>query len=331
MVTIGFHHSHEQVHPTALLQAARTAQDVGFRAGMCSDHFAPWSLRQGHSAFSWAWLGAALATTDLPFGVVAAPGQRYHPAVYAQAVATLAAMFPGRFWVAMGSGENLNEHITGDGWPSKPDRDTRLRECVEIVRALLDGEEVTHDGSVTVDHARLWTLPDVPPRLVLPAVTAATAARHADWADGLVTVNQPVETLRDVVGSYRAAGGRGATALQVHVSWGRSDEVALRTAQDQWGANLLPPPVSWDLDEPESFDAARGVVSEEALRRTVLVEHDAERLADCIAELVEVGFDEVYLHHVGQEFDEFFDVAGAELLPRLSAAFGTDETAGESS
>src|SRR3954470_2350493 len=156
MPVIGFHASHEQIPPSELLTAAQHAEEVGFTAGMCSDHVAPWRPQQGESGFAWSWLGAALATTRLPFGVVNAPGQRYHPAIVAQAVATLAAMFPGRFWVALGSGENSNEHITGDPWPRKPVRDARLRECVDVIRALLAGEEVSHDGLVTVDRAKLW-------------------------------------------------------------------------------------------------------------------------------------------------------------------------------
>jgi G6PDH family F420-dependent oxidoreductase len=142
MPVIGFHNSHEQVHPAQLLAAVQHAEEVGFTAAMCSDHFAPWNLDQGHSGFSWSWLGAALATTSLPFGAVNAPGQRYHPAIVAQAIATLGAMFPGRFWVALGSGEAMNEHITGDPWPPKEQRDARLRECVDVIRALFAGEHV---------------------------------------------------------------------------------------------------------------------------------------------------------------------------------------------
>src|SRR5688500_12870837 len=155
MTVFGIHASHEQVHPTALLEAVQAAQDAGFTAGMCSDHFSPWSERQGQSAFAWSWLGAALQATRLLFGVVNAPGQRYHPAIIAQAAATLAAMYPGRFWVALGSGEASNEHITGDPWPRKDVRNARLRECVDVMRALHAGEEVSHDGLVTVDRARL--------------------------------------------------------------------------------------------------------------------------------------------------------------------------------
>jgi probable non-F420 flavinoid oxidoreductase len=317
MVTIGFHCSHEQIAPGPLLEAARHAQDAGFDAAMCSDHLAPWSARQGESGYAWTWLGAALATTDLPFGVVTAPGQRYHPVIAAQAVATLGAMFPGRFWAALGSGEAMNEHVTGERWPTKPERDRRLRECVEVMRALLAGAEVTHHGLVTVDRARVWSLPAEPPRLVGAAVTPATARRHADWADGLVTVNQPVETLRRVVGEYRDAGGRGQLALQVHVAWGEDDETAFAVAHDQWRSNLLPPSVSWHLETPEQYDAIADLVRTEQVRASVLVEHDAQRLADRVGELVACGFDEVYLHHVGQEQGAFLDVAASALLPRL--------------
>ena len=209
MPVFGFHCSHEQIHPRALLAAVQHAEEAGFDAAMCSDHFSPWSSRQGQSAFAWSWLGAALQATSLPFGVVNAPGQRYHPAIIAQAIATLGAMFPGRFWVALGTGEATNEHITGERWPRKDVRNARLRECVDVIRALLRGEEVSHDGLVTVDRARLWTLPDTPPLLVGAAVSEATAAWCAEWADGLVTVNAPVETLRRMIDAYRDAGGRG--------------------------------------------------------------------------------------------------------------------------
>ena len=338
MVRVGFHNSHEQVHPSALLAATRYAQERGFDAAMCSDHWAPWQSTQGHSGFAWTWLGSALASTSLPFGVVNAPGQRYHPAIIAQAAATLAAMYPGRFWVALGSGENMNEHITGDGWLPKHVRDARLVECVEVIRALLDGEEVTHDGLVKVDRAKLWTLPDVKPLLIGPAVSATTARNHARWADGLVTVNQPVEALRRVVGEYRDAGGRGEISLQVHVSFAPTDAEALRLAREQWAGNAIGPPVAWDLDTPEAFDAIADKVSDEVIRGSVLVEHDPQRLADRLVELAQVGFDAVYLHQVAtdvQPADEkhpdaeptatprsasleaFVDVAAEHLLPVL--------------
>jgi len=317
VTVVGFHSSHEQVHPTALLRAVGLAQDAGFTAAMCSDHFSPWSERQGQSGFAWSWLGAALATTDLPFGAVNAPGQRYHPAIIAQASATLAAMFPGRFWVALGTGEASNEHITGAGWPRKDLRTRRLRECVDIIRALHAGEEVSHEGLVTVDRARLWTLPETPPALIGPAVSVQTASDVADWADGLITVNQPHDHLRAMVDAYRGAGGRGRLHLQVHVSWAPDDEEALAIAHDQWRTNVFPPPICWDLDSAEAFDAASTDVTPDAVRKTVLVSSDLARHAAWIAELVDIGFDEVYLHHVGQEQEAFIDAFGSHVLPQL--------------
>ena len=154
MAAIGFHASHEQASPSELLHAVRAAEAAGFACAMCSDHFSPWSERQGESGFAWSWLGAALQATSLPFGVVNAPGQRYHPAVIAQAAATLCELFPGRFWLALGTGEFSNEHITGEPWPDKRTRNARLAECVAVIRALLAGEVVDHDGLVRVDRAR---------------------------------------------------------------------------------------------------------------------------------------------------------------------------------
>src|SRR3712207_127075 len=180
MATIGIHASHEQIPPGALLTAMREAEAAGFRRAWSSDHFSPWSERQGESGFAWSWLGAAMQATRMPYGVVNAPGQRYHPAIVAQAAATLAEMFPGRLTVALGTGEFSNEHITGEPWPGKRTRNARLRECVDVMRALFAGEVVDHDGLVTVDRAKLWTLPEQPPPLLATAVSAETARWAGD-------------------------------------------------------------------------------------------------------------------------------------------------------
>jgi probable non-F420 flavinoid oxidoreductase len=317
MTVFGLHASHEQVHPAVLLDAARAAQQAGFTAAMCSDHFSPWSERQGHSAFAWSWLGAALQATRLPFGVVNAPGQRYHPAIIAQAAATLEAMYPGRLWVALGTGEASNEHITGDRWPRKELRNTRLRECVEVIRALFAGEEVSHDGLVTVDRARLWTRPDTPPPLLGAAVSVETASWVAEWADGLATVAQSHEHLRRMMAAYRAAGGRGPLIVQVHLSYAADEDTALRLAHEQWRTNVFAPPLCWDLDSVEAFDEAAKHVPPEAMRESVLVSADPGRHVAWLAELVDLGFDEVYLHHVGKEQRDFIDVFGAKVLPQL--------------
>src|SRR6266545_16166 len=252
MTIFGYHASHEQLPPSRLLACVQLAEQAGFQAAMCSDHFAPWSAAQGHSGFAWSWLGAALQATGLPLGCVTAPGQRYHPAIVAQAAATLAEMYPGRFWMALGSGEALNEHITGTGWPVKRDRDARLLECVAVIRALLAGETVSHRGLVTVDRARLWSRPASPPPLLGAAVSAETAGRVGGWADGLITVNQPAERLRRVVDAFRDAvlvaadPGRLADALAGYVELG-VDAVYLhevgrdqRRSIDVIGGEVLP-------------------------------------------------------------------------------------------
>ena len=320
MTVVGIHCSHEQVHPRALLEAVVAAQEAGFTAAMSSDHFSPWSARQGQSAFAWSWLGAALQASDLPFGVVNAPGQRYHPAVIAQASATLSAMFPDRFWVALGTGEASNEHITGGGWPRKEIRNRRLRECVDVIRALHAGEEVSHDGLVTVDRARLWTLPERPPALIATAVSVETARWAAEWADGLITVNQPHEHLQQMIEAYRGAGGRGKLHLQVHLSYASTDEQALRIAHDQWRTNVFSPPIPWDLELAEHFDEAATHVPPEAMRGPVLVSSDLAWHAAELQRFVDLGFEELYLHHVGQEQQEFIDAFGAKVLPQLDVS-----------
>jgi probable non-F420 flavinoid oxidoreductase len=318
MPVIGFHASHEQIHPAILLDAVRAAEQVGFTAAMCSDHFSPWSQRQGHSGFAWSWLGAALQATSLPLGVVNAPGQRYHPAIIAQAIASLSAMFEGRFWVALGSGENANEHITGAGWPRKSVRNARLRECVEIIRALLAGEEVSHDGLVTVDRARIWTRPEIPPRLIATAVSVETAGWAGAWAEGLATITQPAEHLRQMIDAYRSAGGTGPLVCQVHLSYAETLDEARATAFDQWRHGLFGPPVCWDLDHPDAFDAAAQVVRPEDVEEAVFVSADPGAHAEHIANLTELGFDEIYLHHVGQTQDQFLEVFGEKVLPQLN-------------
>jgi probable non-F420 flavinoid oxidoreductase len=317
MTVIGFHASHEQIPPGELLDAVVLAEQVGFTAAMCSDHFSPWSGRQGQSGFAWSWLGAALQATSLPFGVVNAPGQRYHPAIIAQAIATLASMYEGRFWVALGSGENSNEHITGQVWPRKDLREARLRACVDVMRALLAGDIVSHDGLVTVDRARLFTLPTTRPLLIGAAVSEQTAVWCAEWADGLITVGSRPEGVRRVLESYREAGGKGPAHLQVHLSYAGDDETALAIAHDQWRSNVFASPVSWDLAETAHFDEASKHVRPDDMRDVVLISSDPGRHAAWISDLAAVGFDGIYLHHVGQTQQEFLEVFGTKVLPEL--------------
>ena len=318
MPLIGIHCSHEQIAPRELLAAVRQAEAAGFDAAMSSDHFSPWSERQGESGFAWSFLGAALAATELPFGVVNAPGQRYHPAIVAQAAASLCQMFPGRLWVALGTGEASNEHITGERWPGKDERSARLRECVEVMRALFAGEVVDHHGLITVDRARLWTLPAQPPPLIGPAVSEETARWVGEWADGLVTVNQPRGKLERMIAAFREVAGEGKKlALQVHLSYAADDDTALEIAHHQWRSNVFPPPLCWDLETVEQFDLAATHVPREAMHETVLISSDPGRHLAALQELAELGFDEIHLHHVGQDLREFIDVFGEHVLPEL--------------
>ena len=317
MVFIGYHASHEQLPPSALLESVRRAEGAGFDGAMCSDHLAPWNPRQGESGFAWSWLGAALAATSFSLGVVNAPGQRYHPVIIAQAIATLEEMFPGRFWAALGSGEAMNEHVTGDPWPSKDDRNARLTESVDIIRRLIAGEFVSHHGHVRVHDARVWSRPAEAPPLFGAAVSAETAGWLASWADGLATVAQSPDALRRVVDAFRGNGGRGPAVLQVHVSLAPTDAEALAIAKDQWRNGLVSPPECWDLEQPEAFAEAAGEPGDAEMRKAVLVAHDAAELAERIADLVRIGFDRVYIHHVGKDQERFLQRAETELLPRL--------------
>jgi probable non-F420 flavinoid oxidoreductase len=317
VTTYGFHASLEQLPPGQFLELTCAAEAAGFAAGMCSDHFAPWSSRQGPSGFAWAWLGAALASTALPMGVVTAPGQRLHPAVAAHAAATLAEMHPGRFWLALGTGQALNEHITGDRWPSKEERQLRLQECAEIMRALLAGETVSHDGRVRVDRARLWTLPQTPPPLLGAAVTPATAARAAEWADGLITINQPKEEQVATLRAYREVGGRGPAVIQVHLSWAPDRDAALAVAHDQWREAMFGSDLGWDIALPEQFEQAAAYVQPKDVEPFVHVSADLGEQTAWLARQAELGFDQIMVHHVGKDQRPFIDAFGEHVLPAL--------------
>lgn len=319
MTIVGFHASHEQLPPSRLLADVKHAEQVGFDAAMCSDHLEPWSVRQGHSGYAWSWLAAALEATRFSLGVVTAPGQRYHPAVAAQKIATLAEMYPGRFWAAIGSGEAINEHVTGDPWPEKEERDARLVETIDVIRRLLAGEEVTADGRIRVDRARVWSLPEWPAPLFAAAVSSETARDVATWADGVITVDQPRDALREFMDAYREAGGRGPIAVQVHLSWAPTDAEAVAIAHDQWRQSLIPAHLAWELDRPHAFDERTADATPEQVAETLQVSADPAHHLAKLTELAELGFDRIYLHHVGPEQDAFIDTFGQHVLPELKA------------
>lgn len=320
MATIGFHASHELYPPGELLRNVQRAERAGFQAAMCSDHFHPWTERQDDSGFAWAWLGAAMQATALPFGVVNSPGQRYHPAIVAQAAATLATMFPGRFWVALGTGQNLNEHITGDPWPPKPERRARLREAVEIIRALWAGETVTYEGRwVRVHDARLYSLPETSPLIYGAALTAETAGWVGSWADGLITVGGEPDTLRTTIEAFRRGGGVGKPmAVQVALSWAEDEGEALRAAHRNWPIAVVDLAKNQDLPTPRDFDRETARTRPEDLRGKLRISADLDRHVEWLRQDIELGFDAIYLHHVGPDPAAFIDAFGGHVLPELT-------------
>jgi probable non-F420 flavinoid oxidoreductase len=315
---IGFHCSHEQFAPSTLLGLAARAERAGFGAAMCSDHFFPWSERQGHAGFAWSWLGAALAQTALSFGTVCAPGQRYHPAVIAQAAATLAQMFPGRFWLAVGSGEALNERITGDDWPEKHARNERLKECVDIIRALWDGRVVTHDGRVRVRDARLHTLPPQPPLLVAAALTTETARWAGGWADALITVAADRQHLQRMIDAFRAGGGAAKPIfLQAIVSFAATDQESARAAHDQWRQAALDTTQLAELPSVAAFDAATRDITVDQVASRLRVSADPDRHIEWLRGDLEMGFSRIYVHNVVRDHDRFFDEWRRRVLPAV--------------
>lgn len=315
---IGFHASHEQFPPSELLSLARAAEAAGFDCAMSSDHFRPWGAAQGHSGFAWSWLGATMASTALPFGVISAPGYRYHPAVLAQGAATLAEMFPGRFWLALGSGQRLNEDITGLAWPEKAERNARLRECAQVIRALLAGETVSHHGRVTVVEAKLYSRPAQPPLLLGAAVTEQTAEEVGAWADGLLTVSAEPDQMRKVAEAFRRGGGAGKRlVVQVGLNWAPTEGEALAGAHEQWRTNVLGGEVNWQLRTPGEFDTATRFVRPEDMRESVWISSDLGWHAERLAKLAQLGFDEIHLHQVGRNQRAFIEAFGERVLPAL--------------
>lgn len=315
---IGFHASHEQFSPAALLDLAVAAEHAGFASIKCSDHFHPWSEKQAQSGFAWSWLGAAMARTRLPFGTITAPGYRYHPAIVAQAIATLGEMFPQRFWAALGSGQAINESITGEAWPEKAERNARLGECVEIIRRLLEGQTVTHRGRVTVIEARLYSLHAIIPPLIGAAVSPATASFVGTWADGLLTTGGDPEAVARVVDAFRASGGEGKPVyLQDALSWAPGEDEAFEQAIEQWSSSVVGGEVNWDLRRPADFDLVRRMVGREEIAETVAVSADLGAQAARIAGYAELGVHTVYLHNVGTNQRQFVEAFGTHVLPQL--------------
>jgi probable non-F420 flavinoid oxidoreductase len=318
---VSYHVSHEQFSPPDLLAFVQHAEEAGFDAAFCSDHFNPWAPAQGHSGFAWTWLGAALqATQHLTFSAITVPGGwRYNPAVLAQAIATLGTMFPERLpWVALGSGQLLNEHIAGSHWPGKQQRNARLYEAAQIMKQLLAGGTVTWYGEVRVEDARIWSRPELPTRLVGAATSAETAKWLGTWADGLLTTVDSVEKAKRVIGAFREGGGAGKPVyLKLDVSWAETQEEALHQAHSQWRFNKLGGDVNWDVRTPEQFEAATRHIRPGDMSELMFVSSDAARIADHVSACAELGAESVDLHNVGTNQREFIDAYGEQILPRL--------------
>jgi coenzyme F420-dependent glucose-6-phosphate dehydrogenase len=317
-IEIGYHASHEQFRPSELLSLVRRAQDAGFTQVLSSDHFFPWSEAQGESGFAWSWLGAAMQATSMGYGIVNAPGQRYHPAIIAQAVATLCEMFPGRFWIAAGSGQFLNEHIDGQKWPSKQVRNERLLESVELMRALWRGETATGEGHIHVYDAKLFTRPDYMPQVIAAAITEVTARWAGSWADGLITTSRPPEELRKIVDAFRSGGGEGKPVfLKVQLSYHPDYATALYGAHEQWKNNVFPSSLLSDIRSPAGFDAAGAMVKPEDMLASVRISDSTQQHLDWLAGDIQCGISHLYLHNINTQQEQFIGAFGNHVLPYL--------------
>jgi G6PDH family F420-dependent oxidoreductase len=328
MAKIGYAAMLEQFHPTVLLDWCVKAEAAGFSAGfMVSDHFHPWTPQQVQAAFAWSFMGALGTQTSLPFGTaVTCPGFRYHPAVIAHAAATLGAMFPGRFWLGLGAGEALNEHILGGQWPEIGTRSAMLFEAIEVITKLFSGEVVRHRGEhFRLESARLYTRPPDESRVPIYVATAGplNAKKTGRFADGMITVGAADEKIGMLWGKFdegaREAGKDPAgmpKLLQVHVSWARTDEEAAANAVREWPNGGMPFPKQ-DVRNPEDFAAMAKTVRPEDFANRVLISSDVAVHAAYLHHYLDMGFDEVHLHNVGRNQAEFIEVFGAEVLPRL--------------
>jgi G6PDH family F420-dependent oxidoreductase len=314
---VGFTLSSEEFGPRELVVFARSAEEAGFDFLSVSDHFHPWVDRQGNSPFVWATLGAvAEATERVKVGTgVTCPTTRIHPAIIAQAAATAATLLEGRFWLGVGSGENLNEHILGDRWPETAVRQERLEEAVEVIRLLWEGGLVSHHGKhYTVENARIYTLPDeLPPIVVATAGERATeiAGRIGDGMFGLIPDAGVIE-------AFEEAGGKGKPKFgQVHVCWAETEDEARRTALEWWPNAAAGGNLPWELPLPSLFESATEHADEELIAESIVCGPDPQPMIESTREFIDAGYDHVYFHQVGPQQEEFISFAERELLPAL--------------
>ena len=329
MTTIGYAAMLEQFHPMEAVELSALAERHGFSGVMAADHFQPWVPAQGESAFVWNVLAALGERTlgDIGPGVTA-PTFRWHPAMVAQASATLAAMYPGRHWLGLGSGEALNEHVVAGYWPEAPERINRLFEAIEIIRKLfqsgLTGKDVRHQGTFyKLESTRLWTMPEVAPEILVATAGPVTAKRTGRHADGIITVGAPLEKIAGLFARFeegaREAGKDPATmprVLQLHLSWAATDEEALANAMREWPNGGMKFPKG-DIRSPHDFEQVAKLVRPEDFEGRMVISADPDRHRAEIQKFLDLGFDRVYLHNVGRNQREWIEVFGREVLPKL--------------
>jgi coenzyme F420-dependent glucose-6-phosphate dehydrogenase len=317
MTKIGYALSSEEHPPEDLVRYARRAEEVGFSFALISDHYHPWIDRQGNSPFVWSVIGGiAQVTQRLRLGTgVTCPTIRIHPAIIAQAAATSAVMMPGRFFLGVGSGENLNEHILGGYWPSADVRLEMLEEAVEVIRLLWKGGFQSHKGRhFSVENARVYTLPEEPP----PIMVAASGQRAADLAgrigDGLISTSPDPELRK----SFEDAGGAGKTTYgQLHVCWSETEAEARKTAHEWWPNTSIKGELGQELPLPRHFEQAAEMLTEDDIAQKIVCGPDPERHLEQVHQFVEAGYDHVYVHQVGPDQEGFFHFYERELLPKL--------------
>ena len=317
MTTFGYWLSSEEHPPLDLVRNARRAEEAGFEFAMISDHYHPWIEAQGHSPFVWSVIGAVAAATErLRVGTgVTCPLIRIHPAIVAQAAATCAALLPGRFFLGVGTGENLNEHVTGARWPAPDERIELLEEAIDVMRLLWEGGEQTHRGEhYTVDHARLYTLPEEPIQVVVAAGQPNAAELAGSRGDGLITTT-PDE---GIVSAYREGGGDGPRYGQVRLCWAEDADEARETAFRLWRHSGLGGTLSQELPRPSDFDAVAQSVTEEMATEGVPCGPDPEPVLELVREWEQAGFDHIALHQIGPDQEGFVRFWEGELRPRLT-------------
>ena len=316
MAEIGYTLSSEEFGPRDLVRFARRAEDCGFTFALVSDHFHPWIDRQGHSPFVWSVIGGvAEATERLSLGTgVTCPLIRIHPAIIAQAAATAADMMPGRFFLGVGTGENLNEHILGDAWPAAHDRRDMLEEAIQVIRDLWKGEDTIHHGRhYRVENARIYTLPEQLPPIMVAAAGQKAAELAARIGDGFIGTSPGAD-----IETFERSGGAGKPRYgQLTVCWAGSEEEAEETAREWWPNTAIQGELGQELPLPRHFEQAAEMLSQEDVGEAMPIGPDPERYLQAVQEYADAGYTHVYFHQVGPDQEGFFRFAEEELLPKL--------------